>query len=168
LYISFLSRTQETNTPNFLNLFQASGDLNINIKQVRELCKYGYLPGAYRAYKNGPWKIPPEAIEQWKSRRTDPTRIPTIWDRIRYHLTSNWIRTSIATFITVLGLLFGLISAGADIGGARQQLVEWGIFRAFPIASDNEILIVIATFHRTEGVVDTDVHNEIRRAIYSG
>src|SRR5262245_3071922 len=33
----------------------------------------------------------------------------------------------------------------------------------FPPAARGETLIVIARFHRTEGVMDTDAHNEIRR-----
>jgi tetratricopeptide (TPR) repeat protein len=37
--------------------------------------------------------------------------------------------------------------------------------RAFPRAAADEALIVVATFHRTEGVVDSAVHDEIRRAI---
>lgn len=36
---------------------------------------------------------------------------------------------------------------------------------AFPPANRNETLIVIATFHRTDGVTDTGIHNEIHRAI---
>jgi tetratricopeptide (TPR) repeat protein len=35
----------------------------------------------------------------------------------------------------------------------------------FPPAGKDETLVLIATFHRTEGVVDTDIHNEIRQAI---
>lgn len=35
----------------------------------------------------------------------------------------------------------------------------------FEPAKENETLILIATFHHTEGVADTDAHNEIRRAI---
>jgi tetratricopeptide (TPR) repeat protein len=37
--------------------------------------------------------------------------------------------------------------------------------RAFPRATPDEALIVIATFHRTEGVVDSAIHDEIRRGI---
>ncbi len=35
----------------------------------------------------------------------------------------------------------------------------------FDPASNDETLIIIARFHRTDGIVDTDTHNEIRRAI---
>lgn len=35
----------------------------------------------------------------------------------------------------------------------------------FALAAKEEILILIATFHHTEGIADTDAHNEIRRAI---
>ena len=35
----------------------------------------------------------------------------------------------------------------------------------FAPAGEDETLILIATFHHTEGVADTDAHNEIRRAI---
>lgn len=60
------------------------------------------------------------------------------------------------------------------IGIANLEPVQQSLFPTptptitplpFEPAKENETLILIATFHHTEGVADTDAHNEIRRAI---
>jgi tetratricopeptide (TPR) repeat protein len=64
-----------------------------------------------------------------------------------------------------VALVAGLIAIGADLGGAREQLQEWGLVRAFPREGRDETLIVIASFHHSEGIPDTEAHWEICRAI---
>lgn len=135
----------------YLSTSEAAKQLNVSKGTIRDLCSRGQLPGAYQKREKGPWLIPIEAVTSLISN----TSKSSIW----------WKRFRIGLLITLLGLMFTLISALADLGGARQQLYEWGIFRHFPAAANDEILILIATFHHTEGVPDTDIHNEIRRAI---
>lgn len=139
--------------------------LGISVDKARELCKYGYFKGAYQLWENGPWQITQDAVESLAKRVENLERIPTIWDRVRYWIVTNQGKSVVAALITITGLFFGAISAGADIGGARSQLVEWGLLREFSPARDGEVLIVIAEFYRTEMVADTDIHNEIRKAI---
>jgi len=90
-----------------------------------------------------------------------PPVTPSLQEWIRQHP----LIVSLAILVLIVVLMSGLISIGANIGGARQQLQKWGRIRAFPSASEDEILIVIASFHHSEGVPDTEIHNEIRRAI---
>ena len=73
--------------------------------------------------------------------------------------------TIISALIALVGVLFGLIQAGADLAGFSRQVKEWGLVREFPAEREGETLIVIAQFHHTEGIADTEAHNEIRRAI---
>jgi tetratricopeptide (TPR) repeat protein len=87
------------------------------------------------------------------------------WDRFRQQPLVFYPTLALAILLAIVLLMSGLISMGANIGGARQQLQKWGRIRAFPSASEDEILIVIASFHHSEGVPDTEIHNEIRRAI---
>ena len=109
---------------------------------------------------------------------------PSWWDRFRQRPQVFYPALALAVVMVLIILLAGLVSIGADIGGASQQLREWGILPTltptpfptstpeppptplpFNTAGPDEILIVVATFHRTEGVMDTDAANEIRRAI---
>jgi tetratricopeptide (TPR) repeat protein len=75
-------------------------------------------------------------------------------------LTSPWV---IALLVLIIVLV--AIVAFASLPAAREQLPTWLQPRAFPAEARDETLIVIATFHRTEGTQDVDAHNEIRRAI---
>jgi tetratricopeptide (TPR) repeat protein len=97
---------------------------------------------------------------------------PSLWDRFRRRRLLFYSSIALASLVVLIVVLAGLISIGADIGGAREQLREMGLLPAFtptPLpfapAGEDENLILIATFHRTEGVADHDIHNEIRRAI---
>ncbi len=77
-----------------------------------------------------------------------------------------WRRLSRANLI--LALIFGLIATSAvvlAIPGVSD--IVYGVFTPAPFtpASDDETLIVIATFHVPEGVPNTEPHTKIRRAI---
>ena len=139
--------------------------LGISVDKVRELCKYGYFKGAYQLWDNGPWQITKDAVESLAKRVDNLERIPTTWDRVRYWFVRNKGKSIFAALIAVFGLIFGAISAGADLGGAREQFLRWGVLRAFPSAEEGETLIVVAAFYHSEGIADTAVHEEIRRAI---
>lgn len=64
--------------------------------------------------------------------------------------------------LTIIGIV---ISLGADFGGAKNQLEQWGILPNFASRKDGEALIVIATFYRSDGVIDTEPHKKIKKAI---
>ena len=62
------------------------------------------------------------------------------------------------------------VASGESVTVTQVEIVENGqstgsLPSTFVPAADNEILILIATFHLTAGTDDRDVHNEIRRAI---
>ncbi len=67
--------------------------------------------------------------------------------------------------LTLTLLTVGLAFMGVNAFGVRQQFIQRGIIDEFPAAQPGETLVVVASFFRTEGVDDTDAHNEIRRAI---
>ncbi len=67
-------------------------------------------------------------------------------------------------------LLVVILGVGiVNLGPVQQTLFPTPTPTVTPLpfapASENETLILIATFHHTEGVADSDAHNEIRRAI---
>ena len=72
---------------------------------------------------------------------------------------TNWFIGLIITFI-LIGI-FALLLFQFRI---PQRMVNQ-LVRPFPSEQEGETLIVIATFYRTEGVVDVAAHNEIRNAI---
>jgi tetratricopeptide (TPR) repeat protein len=107
----------------------------------------------------------PDIVEEFFEAERGKDATPSWWDRFRHHPLIFYPTVAFTVLVAVVGLLAGLISMGADIGGARQQLQEWGLVRAFPSAREDEILILVATFHHSERVVNTEAYNEIRRAI---
>jgi len=105
---------------------------------------------------------------------------PSRWERFRRHPLVFYPTIAFTLLAAIVGLLAGLISIGADLVGARQQLEDWHLLPtstiaptatvtplplAFRPAQEGEILILIATFHHSDGIADTEVHNEIRRAV---
>lgn len=149
-----------------LSTAEAAERMGVSRKTVRDLCKQGLLPGTFQQHENGPWRIPADAVSYWLEHRSpDTPGPPAWWQRFRYTPWVFYPTVVLTILVTVAGLVAGLISAGADFGGATQQLQEWGLLRTFPPESEGEILIVIATFRHSEGVLDTEIHNEICRAI---
>ena len=158
----------------YLGTAEAANRMGVSQKSVRRMCNRGELEGAFQERESGPWHIPLDAVEAWikasgvladdhkEDKKPGP---PTAWQRFRYKPWVFYLTVSFTVFSAIALLLAGLVSAGADIPGFTRWFQQLGVVRAFPRAVENEILIVIATFHRTEGVVDTDAHNEIRQAI---
>jgi tetratricopeptide (TPR) repeat protein len=72
---------------------------------------------------------------------------------------------TLVVLITLGAVVSGLAFMGVNLFGVRQTFIDRGIISEFPGAQEGETLLVIATFFRTEGVNDTDVQNEIRRAV---
>jgi len=169
----------------YLTVKQTAERMGLPVEAVRALCKDGSLSGAER--RQGCWYIPLSAIEAWrqarfvepagsdagtartpKARSADSYREsgpPAWWQRFRF---SPWIFypvTVISVLIVLAGVLFGLISAGADLGGFSRQVMELGLMREFPSEREGETLIVVAQFYHAEGIVDTHAHTEIRSAL---
>jgi tetratricopeptide (TPR) repeat protein len=90
---------------------------------------------------------------------------PSWWQRFRYNPWVFYPTVVLSLLIALAGLIFGMIQAGADFGAFSKQVKEWGLVREFPAERQGETLVVIARFHRSEGVADTEAHNEIRNAI---
>jgi len=142
-----------------LTATEAAQRIGLSVEIVRTMCRAGTLTGAYRDKRSGRWRIPQDAVEAWiNSNRHGKTRRTNLGYRGRM----------ISGLVTIIALL-GVISILADFGGAKQQVMEWGkelgILKDFPDASIGETLIVIATFHHTEGVPATDAPNKILKAI---
>lgn len=74
-----------------------------------------------------------------------------------------------AAKLSALLSALAVVSYLADFGGARTQMREWGIgaglIREFQTASPGEILIIVASFYRSEGVVGTEAHREVADAL---
>lgn len=115
---------------------------------------------------------------------------PAWWHYVRRHPWLFYPAVGLVVLAFGIFVFAAILGMGADIGSARQQFQAWGwlptatspptatptqtatvtpIPTATPLpfaaeASD-EILIVVASFHRSEGVVDTEAHYEIQHAI---
>ena len=57
---------------------------------------------------------------------------PVWWQRFRNNPWVFYPTTVISALIALVGVLFGLIQAGADLGGFSRQVKEWGLVREFP------------------------------------
>jgi tetratricopeptide (TPR) repeat protein len=108
-------------------------------------------------------------VQDLRRIHVEDSQIGVIGDNTTVHGGINFIK-KMATSPWAIGLLaVGVvllsIVALANLPGAREQLPLWLQPRAFPKEREDEVLIVIAQFHTTEGVVDTAAHDEIKRAI---
>jgi excisionase family DNA binding protein len=146
---------------------EAAVEMGLTAAAVGEMVRAEKFPNAYKAGRH--WRIPASDIEQWRQEQSvaavRPFDAPTRWQQFKSQPYIFWPSLAIGAFVTILTLLFALISAGADLGGARQQALEWGLILPFSKAKADETLIVIAAFHRSAGVMDTNAHGEIHRAI---
>ena len=149
-------------TDTHLNTSEAAKRLNLpNTATVRELIKAGKLPNAVQD-KSNRWHIPIADIDAFLSNQTQSST-PTLtrMERIKSPLK----QLGVVRIATILLFFFALISAVADFEGARQLISKLIPNQPFPEANDNETLIVIAAFHRSEGVIEVEANNEIRHAI---
>jgi excisionase family DNA binding protein len=146
---------------------EAAVQMGLPTAAVREMVSAGKFPNAYKDGRI--WRIPASDIEQWRQAQPVsvalPVDAPSRWQQFKSQPYVFWPSLILGALVTILALLFALISAGADLGGARQQALEWGLIRSFPKAQADETLIVIAHFHRSAGIMDTNAHGEIHRAI---
>ena len=172
-----------TTEPSFLTVAQAAARLGKSEEFVRLLCKEGALPGAVQDYERGPWRIPAGAIDIWMQQRQPsvtnapapiqteahqapkPPGPPSWWQRFRHHPLIFYPTVIFAVLLAFATLATSLISSGADFGSFRQQLRAWGVpITEFAPASEDETLIVIATFYNT-AAINAEVHTKIQRAI---
>lgn len=141
---------------NYINTLQASKKMGVSEKTVRDLCRRGFIRGAKQSWGGGPWKIPAASVDAWVNKNNFYKSTTMLMSKL------NFIRILI---VGILMFSFALISGIADMGTARQQLENWGLLKSCASARNNEILIVVHQFYRTEGVVDTDIHGRIRRTL---
>lgn len=127
---------------------EASQQMNVSAGTVRDLCRKGYLDAAKFGRS---WQISAESVQQWIVKPILPPK--PFYQR-------HWFLALSA----IVFLLAGIFSALND-SGIRSSV--YSIFQPPPFAAEQEgeVLIVVATFYRTEGVMDVDVHGEIARAI---
>ena len=177
--------TPPPSTEGYLTAKKASERMGLSVETVRAMCNDRALPDAVLEY--GRWHVPSDAVEAWLRRQSEGTAgseggiaapadvpsaspgkqpgPPTWWLRFRYNPWAFYPITVLSALIIIVGVLFGLIQAGADFGGFSRQVKEWGLVREFPAERKGETLIVIAQFYHPEGIADTEAHKEIRDAI---
>jgi tetratricopeptide (TPR) repeat protein len=148
-------------------VFVVTCDISANTRQqVRERCGETMECSFWASSElDAMVKGHPEVVEEFFGTSEADAVGPTWWKRLRRHPLVFYSTVTFTVVAAIVGLLAGLIGMGADIGGARQQFLEWGLMRAFPAERENETLIVIASFYHSEGIPDTEIHNEICRAI---
>ena len=89
----------------------------------------------------------------------------TVDKRSGFFIGRSRIALIIIGVVVLLLLVFGAIMAGANIPGLTTAVRQSGLFSAFPSERPGETLLVIASFHYTEGNRNTAIHEEIRQAI---
>jgi excisionase family DNA binding protein len=131
-----------------LTTTEAAEYMNVPERMVRDLCSSGYLD----AEKVGrSWQISAESVQQWIDKPIVPHK--------PFYLRSWFI--GLAAIVALLAGLFGIL-ADSDM---RDKLYDTFASAPFSAAQEGETLIVIATFHRPEGIADYDIDGEIKRAI---
>ena len=136
---------------NYLTVKEAAKKMGVSERTVRDLCKGKKLPGSIQTAKGQPWQIPIEAIQKWIGDPILPSK-PFYEQRWFLGLTA------------VLVLVAAIFAILAD-SGVRDWVYQQFRGRSFASATEDEALIIVATFYHTEGVADVATHDEIRRAI---
>lgn len=159
----------------YLTTSQAAKVMGIPEEAVRSLCKAGILSGALQKQKGAPWQIPQFSVETWlrqqKSTITEKVTFdntvtpPIFWQRFSNNPWIFYPSLLIGGVAALLTFIFGFIQAGASYEAAKKVFQEWEINQSISVAEDQEVLIVIATFYISNGVIDHEIHQEIRRAI---
>lgn len=65
---------------------EIAADLNIALTTVGDYLRAGRIPGAFRTYEDGPWRVDAERYAEWKADRqaaVDPNRIAQRSERSR-------------------------------------------------------------------------------------
>jgi excisionase family DNA binding protein len=155
---------------------EAAERLELSEEVVRELCRKERFQPKAEKDERGHWRIPVVAVDNWLQQNQTPHKTnlsqwlvaegpPTSWERFRYHPWVFYPTIAFTVVAAVVVTMAAVVSAGADLGPATEQARKLLGIRAFRPASDDETLIVIATFDYAEGVADARPHNEIRNAI---
>ena len=90
------------------------------------------------------------------------------WDRFSRRPHVFYPTMAVIVILVLVILTSTLVTIMGGMGGARQQLREFGVLpapQAFAPAANDEALIVVATFHEAPGVVGTEAQEEICQAI---
>jgi tetratricopeptide (TPR) repeat protein len=135
---------------------------SLTLTAVRELCRTGQLEGARRDGKD--WRVPASSVTAYQQRERSGTgriaRFPAPFRR--------WFLLTAVPAVLVF-LFLGWQSSAADYAAGKRQILEWltdaGLWKEFAAARGGEALILIATFHRSQGTVDTEPQQEIARVL---
>jgi tetratricopeptide (TPR) repeat protein len=148
-------------------VFLATCDVSARTRQkARERCGEGMECHFWAGTElDAMVKHHPDIVEEFFGGGGDEVIEPAWWKRFRRHPLVFYPKVVYAIVAAIVTLLAGLAGIGADIGGARQQLQQWGVIRAFSPERRGETLIVIASFYYSEELPNTEAHREICRAI---
>ena len=138
--------------------------------------KLDQLLAALRAARRTPFEraglsLEPSALERLYGSLAvfeSSTAPQSAWTRFRRRPWVFYPTLALVVILALVLLVSGLVSIAGGAGGARRQLQAWGLLpapRAFAPAAEDEPLVVIATFHQLQGVVDVGAQDEIRRRI---
>ena len=161
---------------NHLTTAEAAARIGLSEEAVRILCRSGQLSGVVQDRQRGPWRIPNNAFYAWMAENSaaqavppppnppDPDSTPNPNQNSK-HWSERRQKRSWWQLVLIIGAIVALLVGIFDFGQKTQPIIATATPLPFASESDNETLIVIATFSRTEGLVDTDAHHEIRRGI---
>ncbi len=135
----------------FFSTSEVATRLGVSTAKVREMIADGTLKGCAKV--GGEWQVPFDENKEI---------LKTNFSGLFKNKSVGILGSAFLTLLTIIGIV---ISLGADFGGAKNQLEQWGILPNFASRKDGEVLIVIATFYRSDGVIDTEPHKKIKKAI---
>ena len=170
-------------TEGYLTAKEAAERMGLSVEAVRAMCNDGSLSDAVR--KHGRWHVPPDTVEAWQHGQSKEASALKVAGTHTKWCGYTWKGTRSSGMMATLPLQsLGILSHYGDLrvdcpgrralrpdSGRRRlrrfsrQVKEWGLVREFPAEREGETLIVIARFYHSEGVADTEAHNEIRHAI---
>lgn len=153
--------------PEYIDTNEAAQIMGVSVETVRTLCANGILDGAIQERKNSPWQIPKHAVNLWveQNNKGYTKSSENQYNRNFSFLHNLSMKTVVGILIGILGVIGTVVATSADWREAVEQLYSWGIVQPIKPASNEEMLIIIATFYSSEGIANTEPYNEIKMAI---
>ncbi len=168
----------------YLTTREAADQMGLAVATVRALCKRKVLPGAEQDSEQSPWRIPVEDVEDWIATHKQQSW----WESLKR--VQRWrVIVGLGAVIAVLANIGGATDFLQKIGEAGWQQIATPTAiptttplptetplptltpsptatpLAFATSTEDETLILIATFDRADGVNDARPHIKIRDAV---
>lgn len=155
-------RSIELLMPPLFRELQQDGQIDRALATARSELRFSpdwWRPALFMRLEDGRLFTPPKPVV------ARPPGPPSWWERFRHHPLIFFPTVAVVVLSALLALVVGGIDAINGFPQAQDRLREWGVIDGIRPEQPGETLLIVAPFYHSEGVMDTEPHAKIRRAI---